>query len=186
MKNSWSLIFLLVCIVSCEGDYDVYFEWLGMKAYNAENSNKWPVKDDSDSISMSVYAIKLEMDVRETIKSGRYPDAETYPTNLNKLDSLIIISDYDFDISHPAGTNLTDYFIILNDNYLRSLPANGSRGYFITKIYADDFNDQYTVDEIDLLLIEKPQFPSRHQFHIEFRLSDGTILKDATKPIYLY
>ncbi|NOQ71115.1 MAG: hypothetical protein GQ574_03875 [Crocinitomix sp.] len=186
MKKILLIIPIIICIISCEGDYDVSYEWIGLKAHNADNSNMWPVKSSADSMSMSTFAIKLVLDADEISRSGRYPDTETPPINANPLDSLVITSDFDFDVSHPAGTNLTDLFVILNDNYFRSLPANGSEGYFITKIYANDFNDQYNVDEIDLLLINNPDFPSFQQFHIYFRLSDGTVFKDSTEIIYLY
>jgi hypothetical protein len=186
MKYSLLIFPIIILFSSCEGDYDVKYEWIGMNVHNADNSYYWPMKTEEDSISMTTYAIKLEMEVFEISKSGRYPDTETPPININQLDSLVITSDMDFDVLHPAGTNLTDVFVILNDNYSRTLPSDGSKGYNITKIYADDYNEQYNVDEIDLLLIKETKVPGYHKFHLKFMLSDGTVFKDATKITYLY
>ena len=186
MKKSLFLLMISVLIISCEGDYHVGYEWVGMTAHKSDNSDVWPVISTADSLPAATFGLKLEMDVEELYIDGRYPDSETPPINENSLDSLIITSSTGFDPEHPAGTNLTDLFIILNDNYLQTLPADGSEGYFITRIYATDFTDQYLVDEIDLLLMKEPDSAGSHKFYITFILQNGVFFTDSTETVFLY
>lgn len=177
---------VLIILSSCEGDYIIRYHWEGMTAHNANNLDKYPVDDISDSIAAATYVIKLKMNTVETYRQGRYLDSETPPTNTNSLDSLIITSSENFNASHPAGTNLTAYFNILNGNYFYTLPADGSEGYYITNVYSSDFKNTPNVEEIDLLLMELPEAVSSHVFTVTFILEDSTIFTQSTNLVTLY
>jgi hypothetical protein len=179
------LIVLIAGLSSCEGDISLGYEWTGMTSENANNTSEFPQADNSGNIPASVFAIKLHMQTVELYRNGRYLDTETPPRNENSLDSLIITSDQDFNATLTAGSNLTGLFTILNDNYFYTLPADGSEGYFITKIYADDFYDKPIVDEIDILLMDAPTNPGPHTFTIKMILKDSTELDHSTSPVLL-
>lgn len=173
-------------LVACEGDYDISYEWRDMAAYNADNSTKQPSLYSGDSLPAAIYCIKLDMHTVELSRKGRYLDTETPPSNSNRLDSLIIESTADFDIDHPAGTNLTRFFRILNGSYFKTLAADGSEGYDITNIYSDKFYDEPNVKEINLLLLGSIALGNTHSFTITTILRDGTTYISTTTPIKLY
>lgn len=177
---------LLILLVSCEGDFSIEYEWLGMTAHNASNVSEYPQISLEDSIPKSIFCLYLNMETVELSRKGRYLDSETPPVNINPLDSLIITSNEDFDLVHPAGTNLAGFFEILNGNYFFTIPADGSEGFHIANNHAHNYEDSPNVEEIELLLIEGPNLNSTHTFTIIFMLEDGTSFYSTTDPIKLY
>ncbi len=185
MRNL-SLVFLATILFSnCEGDYFIEYEWLGMRVHHGDNSTRYPTISLEDSLYATNYVLILELNTIELSRKGRYADPETSPRNMNPLDSLSITSAYDFDETHPAGTNLSDLFFILNDNYFYTLPADGSKGYYITAIYAEDFEKEPVPSEIDLLLAASPTLSQFQRFKVEMILSNGVTYTDSTSTIKL-
>ncbi len=186
MKNFVFIVFIISIFTSCEGDYDIRYEWRGMTAHNADNSTFIPSLNTSDSIKASTYVLRLEMNTVELSREGRYLDEETPPVNINPLDSLNIRSSFDFDSTYLAGENLSDHFLILNGSYFHTIPANGSEGYPLTNVYSRDFEKIPNVKTIDLLLTSTPTLSRNHLFIVEFILNDGTTFLDTTSAVTLY
>ncbi|PCJ64398.1 MAG: hypothetical protein COA58_13675 [Bacteroidetes bacterium] len=178
--------FLSGLLLSCEGDYYIDYEWVSMDAIHGNNSNKWPEPSSDDSISADHYVLILQMETNELKREGRYLDQESPPSNVNGLDSLFIYSSKDFDSEHPANSNLTDLFVILNDTYYSTLPADGSEGYWINNHQSPRFYDDPNVTHIDLMLQQKPSLKDSFRFYVRMVLDDGTAFTDSTTSIALF
>lgn len=184
--SKYILFALFFVLFSCEGDIDIRFEWKGMTPHNATNATEFPSIFEGDSLPASIFCIQLDMHMEEVYGKGRYVDAELHPTNVNPLIDLEITSTSDFDSLHPAGTNLTDVFTILNGSYFNTLAADGSDGYYINNVYSHYFFDQPSVALIDLLLTKTPILNNTHSFNIKCTLKDSTVFTGSTQPIKLY
>ncbi|MDX2360324.1 MAG: DUF5034 domain-containing protein [Crocinitomicaceae bacterium] len=180
MKTCVFLISLCFFLISCEGDYDIGYEWVGMEAYNADNYTSHPEISLSDSIAKEVYVLRLDMITVELYRNGRYLDTETPPTNVNSLEKLVITSNTDFDASHIVGAELNDLFTIFNESYFHTLPADGSEGYYITNVHSPNFYDEPNPTHIDLILNTPPTSTGLRTFYVECTLRDGTVYQDST------
>lgn len=91
----------------------------------------------------------------------------------------------DFDVTHGAGTDVTDYF---NTVFL-----NNSNGVSLTydKAFAEsyyDFNNQYTgsgIKEYDLYLKTAPADSRLAAFELIIEYTNGTTLSARSKPVFL-
>lgn len=88
-------------------------------------------------------------------------EKETYN---DKVDSLAIVSNSDFDASHRAGDVLNAYF---------KMPRRES-------VYS-----QEGVDTLDMYLITPPEAEGTHIFSLKLHLSDGRTLETHTNPVKL-
>lgn len=180
------LSLLVIVFISCEGDYYIEYEWTSMSAHNADNSFEYPELNNSDSIPKEVYSIKLKMEVNELSRKGRYLDRETLPINRTPLDCLVIKSNKDIDNNILAFENISEHFTILNNNYLKTFPADGSKGYPITNGYSEDYYNEPWPTEIDLLLNPIQINNVNRKFYIEFYFYDGSLYSDSTSNIIVY
>lgn len=185
--HKWLIPLGCMFLLGCEGDYYIDYEWTGVNVLLTQNNGPYSEVTEADSISADVFGIQLNMTAVELSRSkGRYLDTEAPPTNINPLDSLIIRSLSDFDSAHKAGSNLSDLFYIINGNYLQTIPADGSEGYFVTNIYSPIFYDTPLVETIQLQLISRPDLNKNQQFIVEMILEDSTSFIDTTRIITLH
>lgn len=170
-------------MLSCEGDISLDYEFTDLSVENAENTGGAPVVSPLDSISAASYVLRLNLFPVEVSRSrGRYLDAETPPRNINRPDSINITANLDFDMEHPAGTSLNDYFLILNHNYLHTSTLDD---LYITNQYTYLFYDEPLPKYADLLLMEMPEIEGDFIFTVYLELLDGTSFAQSTTLIRL-
>lgn len=155
-----------------------------MAAENAENTGAVPVVNTLDSIPASAYVIRLNLFPVEVSRSkGRYFDTETPPRNTNWPLSIVVTANIDFDSEHPAGTSLSDYFVIFNHSYMHTSPLDDP---FITNRYTHLFYEEPMPSYADLMLMQVPDFSGDFTFTVSMELNDGTIYSHSTEIIRIY
>jgi len=185
MKNVVNILILTVLftLLSCEGDYSITYEFTGLSIEHAENTGEAPAVTNVDSIPANAYVLRLNLYPKELSRSGRYLDRETPPTNVNAPDSILVISNMDFDSDHPAGTSLNDFFLIFNHSYFYT---SDLEDLLITNQHYDGYYDTPWPEFADLLLTTPPEISGNHKFFVYLRLKDGTEFIDSTNAIKLY
>lgn len=96
------------------------------------------------------------------------------------LSTFKIFTVNDFDDTHPAGSDVSDYYRISNLNAYTQL---------------DHYVDMYGFDTLygpsqlqstlEILLMTPPTLNTTHQFRIELVLTDGRVMEQMTTPIDL-
>lgn len=178
----------LTCCSSCCGDSRcVSSELVSIDVHHLDNGGHQPVPIVSDSISAFSYAIKVnyhgsELEglcgyfLRDIALSFSNPskamscerDVFLSPDTIQKV---IIHSSTDFDPTHPAGTDLSEYFIEKT----------------ISEVLPSSYNQPYwpEIREVRFLLFTAPVSESQHRFFIDVHLTNGRILSDSTEQIVL-
>ena len=86
------------------------------------------------------------------------------------ITDVIITSNGDFDAAHPAGTDLADYFAIIDADDLNFYEQKNG-GFNVQRSFA---------------LKQNPAAAGRHQFTIIYKLSNGADIQAVCSPVNLY
>ncbi len=146
----------------------------------------------TDSVIKKAYGIRLHLvrnRVAMSISPINYIAKSTYAGNpvhyydgyfpVDSIVSFKIISKYDFDENHAAGSEITDYFKVYQDY-----------SFTIAKNYFYNLNFHYLHAhelqfDVDILLMTTPTKNIKHQFKVQLKLSDGRLLEQETTTINL-
>lgn len=160
---------------------------------NLDNSGKEPVAATANSINKNAYGIRLEL-TREKLacleKRYSFFIQSTYamscgcppPNQFNAKDSITaikVITLRNFDGTHAAGSEVSNYFKIYNQFSFTSISD------YLKSSSATLFNEKDLKPQIDFLLMTAPTVTGEHQFRIQLILSDGRILETETSTIDL-
>lgn len=182
-----SVIFLGILItvmLSCEGDISLDYKFTDLTVENAENTGEMPVVNTLDSIPAAAYVIRMNLFPEEVSRSrGRYFDTETPPRNTNRPDSINVFANIDFNLEHPAGASLNEYFVIFNHSYLNTSTLDDP---YITNQYSHLFYEEPMPNYADLLLMELPDESGDFEFTVYMKLADGTAFSKTTNLIRIY
>ncbi len=178
----------LTCCSSCCGDSRcVSSELVSIEVHHLDNGGPQPVPIVSDSISAFSYAIEVNYHGRalEGLCSNFFRDVARSFSNPgmafscardvylspDTIQQVLIYSTTDFDPTHPAGTDLSEYFIEKT----------------ITAVLPSSFDQPYWPEilEVRFLLFTAPITQSQHRFLIDVHLTNGRILSDSTEQIVL-
>lgn len=179
-------VLLLVLAFSCENDdYSIKYQFTGLSADHLSNVGSIPELCGCDSIPDNAYGIRLYL-YPEIVSVGEAnPDAHDYPPiNVNRIDSIAITSDKDFDLNHPAGSSLTELFYYFNNGYFYTQPAEPTP--YINNYYDIDFKNNPVPSHADFLLSVPAGSTEPHSFYIEIFLLDGLHFTTSLSPVKLY
>lgn len=167
---------------------NVHFEILGDTAFSYSIVNK-------DSVARMNYGLQVQFDTKETVFSkfefnGLMPSAfackcgQGYFSPRDTLKSIRIFTLKDFDASHPAGSELSDYF-----KFLKQATSSGR----ISKMSISEAVNQLgtlstsSYGSVQFYLDKMPDFGKANiQFEIIAEFSNSKILKDTSTIIRLY
>lgn len=184
---------LVISIIdSCCGGCDImdnfYYSISDFSAIHIDNSGKKPVEITTadKTVLKEAYGIRLTFTSKQT-DASLLPHVSLIPSayalscepcdTWHAKDSVIsvhITTMNDFDDRHPAGSDVSEYFRVKENNSYLTLDK-----YFATNY---KFRSSHCVD---CLLMTAPAITGEHQFQTEARLSDGRTLTSLTTPIML-
>lgn len=102
---------------------------------------------------------------------------------IDSITSIQIYTVNEFDPTHPAEADVSDYFHVFEFNEFYGLPEYIDR---YTNILFDYYIDDFIVPlQWDLLLMSPPSLGIEHQFKVQVNLSDGRILSMLTNKVNL-
>ena len=184
---------VLSCCDCLEPSYLNYTN-CSLTAQNFDNRGDTPEIIQSGAISKKAYGIRLTITRSENTCSTERQNSpfiqSAFATSCGcppeyiymPLDSIVNISvtSYnDFDASHAAGADVSEYFYVFrwNEFYTINEFTENLRG-----------EEDYYLDplkEIDLLMMSPPLYGTEHQFGISIELSDGRMLPAQTGKVQL-
>jgi hypothetical protein len=192
------VIALPLCAFCCDKcrDYNPYpcipvnaaLSWDTLFTQNLDNSAETVIISSNDSIHKAAYGLRMQFVI--TPYSGQPYGGDTC-LFLLPPDTIVnykIYTVYDFDASHLAGSDLSDYFKIgiSESGYYNS----NDNGYSYTSFstipeYIADSTYNPLFGYIDFLLVKPPQLNMLHEFKVEVIGKNNTWLVPA-KPVKLY
>ncbi|MEM1003530.1 MAG: DUF5034 domain-containing protein [Bacteroidota bacterium] len=168
----------------------INFTHCSISLENLDNSGATAQVDSSGQILRTAYGLRVSVQRSENICVRSSPtlfvhSAYAYdchcppPEKFTSLDSIVSINIKtlnEFDDTHPAGTNINDYFNIL---WFRDYMPLESFNFGLIYLPVDPINEDWMAD---IMLLVPPPERGTHQFEVAIELSDGRIL-NAKAPI---
>jgi hypothetical protein len=187
-KSFILLATLPLMALTCKPDDDIpfcypkniFYTWDSIYTQNLDNGGQTVFVSTSNTIPKAGYGIRL------TFRKGPYviptvgADTCIWLSPTDTIEDIKIYTNYDFDGSHPAGSELSDYFRIASNEGVN----NYSYSYFET---IENFMSSHSkgFDRMDFLLFQAPQTGTGHQFRIDLLKNNGTILPVTVAPVTL-
>jgi hypothetical protein len=110
-------------------------------------------------------------------------DCENPDSIFTAKDSIVNIKIFtlnDFDDTFTADSDISKYFKVHQDELFQNIDA-----FVKSPAKRFEFGGWQLENIIDLLLINPPTKGKKHQFKVQYYLSDGRILEQITTPIDL-
>jgi hypothetical protein len=114
------------------------------------------------------------------------PDRGIVPADAIK--TIEVFSEHDFDVDHPAQSDVSNYFRVLDSSGLMTIQDFISYGYSDGTPRESRWTMWSTEDRnltITLLLMEPPEMGTSHKFNVRIMLTDGRSLEAETTSINL-
>ena len=158
-----------------------------------DNSQADAMESPTDTIDKNALGIRLMLEYEKLAMaiplrfrcmntavafSCRCPPETAYEPK-DSITSLKIYTLFDFDNTHPGGSDITEYFFQYKNNSYLAI-VNIMHALNSTLRYENDFNQS-----IDLLLMHAPPASSNQQFQVILDLSDGRQITLTTAKIWL-
>jgi len=176
---------LLIGLISCEEKNDcgpfpnryktIGLDWQNYRAYYSDTVETKLLLGtiDNDSVIFNEYSIyiaprqvtfyaNIVTDWDFNIVQSAYACSPVIPTTDERIDSVVVISQKDFDGNHKAGVNLSDLFdIVVLDN---------ANGIYYTKYGLEDYLSTvpYVPNEMTLILKAKPALTTDFEFLVKY------------------
>jgi len=202
------IIELMIACCNCDDypfnnyyEHHAFFSHSEMLAYSIDNSGPFSQLPLNDSVNANTYGIRIILDRQEVIPEENqqlallrsvslmqsayafscYCPNEVFFEPADWIDSIHITTINEFDAFHPAGSEVSDYFLVLRWGDM--VPLDQLPDYVINT----PFDPEDKTLEINALLMNAPDpdLPENHAFNLEIYLSDGRILQTETEEITL-
>jgi len=179
---------ILACC-NCEEPPPYEYKFNEMFVYNLDNSGKNAVETSANETNKASYGIRIKfttlMAAAPAVNNSFFISSSQANNCCpppywakNRIESLKIISIYDFNESHKSGSDVTEYFAAF---YLNQYYANSS--ILESELFGYNLDEQKNVS-VDLLLMTKPGSP-KQQFRVEIKFDNGREMKETTSLINL-
>jgi len=101
----------------------------------------------------------------------------------DKISRVYIRTVFDFDATHPAGSDVSTYFTILENAYLPMRLLHKPLGTLAG--YADYLNEYYDYLEVPIYLNASPESLRKVQFKIDVALENGNTISALSDEVFI-
>lgn len=167
---------------------------------NLDNSGEEPVVTTLPTVPKLAYGIRIYIKreivaCNRTVTPGLFPSAYAYscecPPSLqiaakDSIVAITILSTFDFDANHAAGSDVTEFFSIFQHRTFRTVDEylEDPNGYDKHDISNWTLQDESQLDfELTMLLMKAPAIQVSNKFMIRVAFSDGRVLEQETTAI---
>jgi hypothetical protein len=177
------LLSFALFVAGCSKHTPYYYTITGLQLYNSDNAGEAPVDAKTNDVPAKSYAIRLEFN-HQLADSLKGQDDESGFSVLNPVHLFTVTSLTDFDPTHPAGSELNNYFLykvysqsISSGDSIAAYVASGTIGaggvFGSFKVPETWTTDQY------LLLMHPPAYFGSRSFVIYAETTDNIRLRDT-------
>lgn len=188
---------LLIACCNCPEPVLGQYTNCSLEIQNLDNAGAELNASSNNEIPKKAFGIRLKINLKEdicmrTVSTLFIPSVNAFSCDCfpgiisSPIDSITSIQIYtvnEFDPTHPAEADVSDYFHVFEFNEFYGLPEYIDR---YTNILFDYYIDDFIVPlQWDLLLMSPPSLGIEHQFKVQVNLSDGRILSMLTNKVNL-
>jgi hypothetical protein len=163
-----------------------------IELFHIDNSGQTPVITDSGIIPKEAYGLQIECSLGQLAfhqSSGFASFNSLYAVDCfcppdfqyvaqDTISAIKILCLNDFDSTHPANSEICDYFKVLTYITYHTLQQ------FID--YPENiYYERPEKEVIAIYLMQAPTITGEHRFQVEIELSNGTTLNSTSTPISL-
>jgi hypothetical protein len=161
--------------------------WDSLFTANLDNKSETVIVSANDSVPKEAYGIRLNFKIQPYISQPIGSDTCTFLIPVDTITDIKIYTTYDFDTSHPANSEVSDYFKIGTNetNYNSSTTGYSYNTFSTIKDYLISNEDQSKFYQIDFLLLRAPQLNVMHKFKVEIIEKHATFIISGN-PVILY
>ena len=196
MRKIILLLFLATAartlISCCKDGYD--YRWSSFKIANINAGMDRPDKTTLDSIPVDSFGFRLRFEhervaslLRDLSINNTYATrCRAMYTNVDSIKSITIYTKNQFDITHPAGSSINDYFLVRPTDFFYYSPEYQYTDISNILSYVND-NEGGGLGKNQLDFKLKPISPQlgHHVFKVTVLFQSGRTLSDSTS-IKLY
>ncbi len=183
---------LIVSCCDCEPPEDFTYSNCTLVTQNLNNSGPAPIVTNEENVPKEAFGLKVVINRKENVCMKNTPMlfstsayavfCECFPeTNFNGLDSILSLNIFtinDFDSTHLAGSNVSNYFKAYKGSYI-------NLDKYAQLLQEEFYSLNDTIATGDILLLNVPDNEGPHQFRTEIMLSDGRTLESISPSIRL-
>ncbi len=193
-----AMIAMVEIIQSCckcsDDQEEINYSLCEVEVENIDNSGFEVNIDPSDPIPKEAYGIRISTNYKEGVCKkdegfnvllnsahafSCYCPPELVYNPTDSITSIEILADQQFDNSHPAMSDISDYFKVFEeDDYLDI--QNYSSALYPQQPYS--FHDS---DTLDVLLLTPPVNPGTYQFEVHLNFESGNKIISQCQPVTL-
>lgn len=188
---------LLIACCNCPEPVLSQYTNCSLEIQNLDNAGTELKASTNNEIPKKAFGIRLKINLKEDMCMGTVPtlfmssanafSCDCYPewiaSPIDSITSIHIYTVNEFDATHPAGVDVSDYFHVFEFNEFYRLPEYINRH---TNILFDYYIDDFIIPlQWDLLLMSAPTSGVEHQFKVQVNLSDGRVLSMLTNKVNL-
>jgi len=182
---------IVACVnCNCPPTRTIYFTNSGLLLKNMDLSLTQSMVTNSATISSANYGIQVQLQTTLLTMGKQHANwglmQSAYACSCNEdefigkesISALKIVSNSDFDISHPKNTDLSLYFKARKGATMISIAD------YIKSLKEFKYDNKYAFYE-GIFLQATPTTSKKHQFKLIITLSDGRILEAETTEVEL-
>jgi hypothetical protein len=182
----WVAVLTDIAYSCCGGT--LKFRWIDISGKNLDNSGKYAVETNSETINKKSYGIRVEFNeellannhnagILSSAMATSCHDEYIYTDTIRYLK---ILTNANFDASHLRNTDISDLFLGIIPFQGNDLPKH------INQVINDINKNNNQQDlRVDLFLLYEPKLDSIYSFSIEIGLNNNRVLKTVTDTIIL-
>jgi hypothetical protein len=175
-----AILFMLCAAMKCDEEYFPSLEMTGIEAVNINNEKAEPVATD-EPVKKEAFALQVMYMTTDFLhyagqEGGRGNPVPAHTdtiirnyTNtkdfIHKVVDYSIVCNVDFDETHPAGSDVSDYFVPYPDK---------------------EKGDSYSSTLRTIFVLRKVLAPGIYTFTVRVLLDNGDEFEAASNPIELY
>jgi hypothetical protein len=189
-----SLPLFAICCDKCPEDFQPCIPkntpliWDSIFTDNMDNSAEKVKLSSNDSVPKAAFGIRLNFNIAPYPTLPRGSDSCVFLIPADTIVDFKIYTVYDFDATHSAGSDVSDYFKIgsLKKDYYSNINNNYSYNTFSSiPDYLLTNKKQELFYQLDFLLTKAPQMNLVHQFNVKI-LEKNTTVTALSNPVKLY
>lgn len=186
--------FLIRVIISCcdclqPEEYLYSFDYFSV--YNLDNSGKLPIISETNTVPKEAYGIQIDFSlIRISLNHTKpflmFPEGraecfckDTLFTTRDTISSIEVLTIKDFDLQHPANSNVSELFKVLTYSMYLTLQEYLDQP---ERVYYSHVPEK---EPLCIFLLKTPDNIGEQQFKIEIMFSDQRMLSMTTNPVIL-
>jgi hypothetical protein len=183
---------VIISCCDCLQPEEYFYSFDYFSVYNLDNSGKLPIISETNTVPKEAYGIQIDfslirISLNHTKTFMMFPEGKAFDcfckdtlfTARDTISSIEVLTIKDFDLQHPANSDVSELFKVLTYSMYLTLQEYLDQP---EKVY---YSYMPAKEPLSLFLLRTPDNIGEQQFKIEIMFSDQRMLSLTTNPVIL-